>query len=65
MMQEDSFTVSIGDDKFVVPQKVADVCQHFHNILSLGIDEEEVPPVIYLRFKLILPSLIKLPLKYF
>ena len=38
MMEEDTFTVAIGEDKMVISKKVADVSQYFHNILTLGMD---------------------------
>lgn len=39
-MEHDSFTVSLGTEKFIVPKQLADVCVYFHNILGLGIEDE-------------------------
>ena len=50
MNEDDTFTVAIGEDKMVISKKVADVSQYFHNILTLGIDEEEVC-IFLCRFK--------------
>ena len=53
-MEEDAFIVNIGGEEIKVNKKVCEVSQYLHNILSLGIDEEEVNSIPF-RFKSIHP----------
>jgi UV DNA damage repair endonuclease len=42
MQQEDQFTVVLGEKHIVVDKRIAEVSQYLHNLLSMGLDEEEV-----------------------